>query len=86
MIIGLNFGFFLLTTNNTCSGSGFGSVCSGLQDPDPEPYINKQKYNRKKNLDFYSSGINFYKNLFFVGILKATEEKSRIQQDPDSDP
>ncbi len=63
-----------------------------LTAPDPDPSINKQKM--KKNLDFYcfvtslrlflnlQKGISIKtqrKRLLFVGVLKVTQEKSRIR-------
>ncbi len=52
-------------------------------DPNPAPFINKQKKNNK--LDFWSVHTEsnkqnkLEKDLFFVGILEVTDEKSRIR-------
>jgi hypothetical protein len=63
----------------------------GLPDPDPDPLVKGSVPDRIHMflglLDPDPSVSQFKQKMFFVGILKVNDEKSRIRiQDPDPDP
>jgi hypothetical protein len=71
-------------SENQCCGSGSIIICTDSDqdlDPDPDPFINRKKVRKTSPLKVPSKIVRkkTLKTIFFVGILSATDEKSRIR-------